>query len=117
MVVHLSLRKVPESGLPEGVISEDPLVAISEIRALLADIGSTQISDTEMKFYKAWLGNEMSRERSSREGIVDAAVVRYSLGKDIASKYQDKLKSVNAASVKQVLSAIATGGRVEYIIY
>ena len=117
MVVHLALRKVPETGLPEGVISEDPLVAISEIRSLLADIGSTQISDAEMKFYKAWLGDKVSRERTSREGIVEAAVLRYSLGKDIASKYQDKLNSVNASSVKQVLSALSAGGRVEYIIY
>jgi hypothetical protein len=117
MVVHLSLRKVPEAGLPEGVISEDPLVAISEIRSLLADIGTTQISDSEIKFYKAWLGNELDRERTSREGIVEAAILRYSLGKDVASKYQDKLKSVNASSVKQVLSAISAGGRVEYIIY
>ena len=117
MVVHLSLRKVPETGLPEGVISEDPLVAISQIRSLLADIGSTQISDAEMNFYKAWLGSEVDRERASREGIVEAAILRYSLGKDVASKYQDKLKSVNASSVKQVLSALAAGGRVEYIIY
>ncbi len=117
MVVHLSLRKIPEAGLPEGVISEDPLVAISEIRSLLADIGTTQISDSEMKFYKAWLGSELDRERASREGIVEAAILRYSLGKDVVSKYQDKLKSVNASSVKQVLAAISAGGRVEYIIY
>ena len=117
MVVHLSLLKVPEAGLPEGVISEDPLVAVTPIRALLADIGSTQISDAEMNFYKAWLGSEVDRERASREGIVEAAVLRYSLGKDIASKYKEKLGSVNAASVKQVLSALSAGGRVEYIIY
>ena len=117
MVVQLSLRKVPEAGLPEGVVSEDPLVAISRIRALLADIGTTQISDAEMNFYKAWLGSEADRERTSCEGIVEAAIVRYSLGKDIASKYKEKLGSVNAASVKQVLSALSAGGRVEYIIY
>ena len=117
MVVHLSLRKVPEAGLPEGVISEDPLVAISMIRSLLADMGSIKISDAEMKQLKASLSSELDRERTSQEGIVEAAIVRYSLGKDIASKYQDHLKSVNAASVKQVLSALGAGGRVEYIIY
>ncbi len=117
MSVHLSLRQIPEEGLPEGIITEDPLVAISQIRSLLADIASTKISDGELNFHKAWLGSELDRERASREGIEQAAILRYSLGKDIASRYKAQLKSVDASSVKQVLGAIAAGGRVEYIVY
>ncbi len=117
MSVHLSLRQVPGEGLPEGVISEDPLVAISQIRSLLADIASTGIGERELNFHKTWLGSELERERASREGIEQAAILRYSLGKDIASRYKAQLKSVDASSVKQVLSAIAGGGRVEYIVY
>lgn len=117
MRVMLKCIKAPAAGLPETVIPEDPLVAISVVRNVLANLGGTSIRDDEMKLWRGQLENEVTLERKSREGIVDAVIVRYSQGKDIVSKSSDKAKSVSLDAVRQVLSAISTGGRVEYIVY
>ena len=45
------------------------------------------------------------------------ALIRYSVGKDCVSGYKDKINSVTPESVKEVLSSLDGGGKVELVIY
>lgn len=115
--VKLRLTPVPASGLPSGVEPADPLVAISAIRTVLDALPSVKISSADLKAWKASLAASLDAVLSTPEGMTEAAMTRYSLGKDIVSGRKDKLAAVNESSVREVLTALSAAGRVEYIVY
>lgn len=115
--VHLRFTPVPESGLPQDVEPSDPLVAISAIRNKLASLSSVSVSADDLKAWKAVLTSELSAELSDNAGLTEAVMARYSLGKDRVSGRSDKLKAIKADSIQEILSALSSAGRVEYIVY
>ena len=47
---------------------------------------------------------------------MDAVLFRYSMGKDFVTGRDSQIKSINDARIREILSALAGGGRVEAIV-
>lgn len=100
-------------GLPESTV-QDRERAITAVRAAIREVSSAPVSAGDLK---AWKATHLERTRammSSPEGAVVAMEARYAFGKDI-SKYQDSINSITPDSLKGLLKALATGGRIEFI--
>ena len=44
-------------------------------------------------------------------------MLRYSAGKDMVTGYKSKVGAVTQASVKEILSALDSGSKVEFVVY
>ena len=100
-------------GLPESIVLDQER-AITAVRAAIREVSSAPVSASDLKAWKATHLERTKAIMSSPEGAVAAMEARYAFGKDI-SKYQDSINSVTPESLKGLLKALATGGRIEFI--
>ena len=54
---------------------------------------------------------------SDPDFLVESALTRYSAGKDMVTGYKSRVGAVPAASVGEVLSALDSGSKVEFVVY
>ena len=111
--VHITCRPADERGLPEDVFAEDPLKVLGAVRSALADVSSVQ----DVSSSKAALLAEYESQLAAPSSLVDIVMMRYSVGKDMVSGYKDKINSVSPESVRELLTALEGGGKVEFVIY
>lgn len=119
-------------GLPAGVKGEDLLMSLVDIRSALSELaagggsGSLRatgwletiaLSDESVAASKAEILHRFEMAVLQPETLVDAALMRYSIGKDIVTGYKEKIGSVTPRSVREFISAIQEGSKVEYILY
>ena len=119
-------------GLPAGVRSGDLLMTLVELRSALSELvaggGSgplratgwfetVAMSDESVAASKADMQHRYEQALKQPEFLVDAAMMRYSVGKDMVTGYKEKIGSVNPRSVRDLISSLQDGSRVEYIIY
>ncbi len=116
MSLYINCWQCSDEGLPADIIPADPLTALGAVRAALSKVSSSKITAAELKAYKAELLNKISSELSDSGKLADMAMMRYSLGKDMVTDYKNHINSVSEASVKEILSALEMGSKVEYII-
>ena len=49
------------------------------------------------------------------DGFVDILLARYSVNKDVVTRFREAIGNMTAAQVKDFLKALSEGGRIEYI--
>lgn len=109
---HERLRVRISCGVPSGADAGSALTAVREgIKAAPAE----PFTAADLAAFKRLTGaKDQARERDAA-AVVDDAVLRYAVGKDLVSKRKENLESVTEAKVRAVLQAIADGGRAEYV--
>ena len=117
MTVRIVCRPVEESGLPADVIAGDPLRVLGVVRGALADFSASGPSNASVSDSKAVMLAERDAQMKDPSFLVDAALTRYSAGKDMVTGFKSKAGSVNSASVKEILSALDAGSKVEFVVY
>lgn len=129
LTVRISCRPSDGSGLPEGVIQSDPLRTLGAVRSALSELAGVEssssssslaseaLSKASVNASKARLLSEYEKYLSRPDGLVDVALLRYSVGKDRVSGYKDRINSITPESVREILSSLEEGGKVEYVIY
>lgn len=100
-------------GLPENT-AQDLERAITAVRAAISEVSRSPVTARDLAAWKATWLEQTKALMSSPSGAVTAMEARYAFGKDI-SKYQDSIGSVTPESLKGLLGALASGGRIEYI--
>ena len=117
MTLRIVCRPSEEDGLPADVVPEDPLRVLGVVRGALAEFSAKGPSAASLAASKATFLAGLESRMSDPESVVEAAMVRYSLGKDMVTGYKSKAGAVTAASVREILSALDSGSKVEYVVY
>ena len=117
VTVRIVCRPVEESGLPSDVLAEDPLRVLGVVRGALAAFSASGPSASSVADSKATLLAAAEAQLSEPAGLIAAALTRYSAGKDMVSGYKSRASSVTPASVKEILSALDAGSKVEFVVY
>lgn len=116
MTIYINIRPCYADGLPEGVDPSDPVTLPEAIRKFLDGLSSMAPDAADVNGWKAALLNDMDDHMARTETVVDNVLLRYSGGKDVAAGYKNAVSSVSVDSVRNILSSLSSGGRVEYVI-
>ena len=87
---------------------------IEGVRAEVAAFAASGIAKPELDIYKKSLRKLLDSRMSAPETIMAMLKLRYSCGKDLVTQYGDKINSVDAASVNDILKGLSDGRRAEY---
>ena len=117
VTVRIVCRPAEESGLPSDVLAEDPLRVLGVVRGALANFSASGPSAASVADSKAMLLAAAEARLAEPDGLVDAGLTRYSAGKDMVTGYKSRASSVTPASVKEILSALDAGSKVEFVVY
>lgn len=111
----VSVYGVDAQGLACGMTQERAIDALASVREALSGLASKEITDDQLKHYKAYLKNKMSVQMKDPQYWVDAIVVRYLDGKDLTTGYAANIDALTKDDIKRVLSLIDKGCKVEYV--
>ena len=115
LTVRIVCRPAEEGGLPADVVAEDPLRVLGVVRGALS--GFSESGPASVADAKAVVQAAAGSQLSDPDCLVEAALVRYSVGKDMVTGYSARMNAVTPASVKEILSALDAGSKVEYVVY
>lgn len=113
----ISCRPAPSSGLPAGVTAASPSDVISAVREVICKLSSESVSTADLKIFKSTLLKDLNHNLSSVSAKVNAVMTRYSEGKEMTSRYKDAMNALTASQVQEILQALSSGSRVEYLVY
>ncbi len=112
--IRLSILISPASrnGLPADMVQTCDATAIAAaVRRAIARTAKGGIDQQRLEEGRKMAANLF--DATSPEGVINLAELRYSYGKDMASRYTDKAKAVSAETVSQVMRALAGGSMAE----
>jgi zinc protease len=90
--------------------------ALPAIREGIRKAAAATVSQKDVNAYKAMVLSDMNRELTAPETVVSSVVARYGIGKDMVSHYKESVNGITPASLKEMLSALASGRTAEYVV-
>ena len=90
--------------------------ALPAVRQGIRNAASASISPKDLDAIKSMVQAETARELSETSTVVTSVVARYGIGKDLVSHYKESLGGITAARLSDMLSSLAAGSAVEYVI-
>lgn len=115
--VLVSLDRIPEDGFAYGSLDDTEILsALARLRAALAEAPEVEWPASVLNAYKARLNGEYGADAGSAENWRDALVVRYADGRDFSTKIEERMNTVTADQVREVLRKLVGGSRIEYIV-
>ena len=115
MNMVVSVYGADAEGFASGLTEKSAIDVLADVREALSGLASKEITDDELKQYKAYLKNQLSAEMNDPQYWVDAIVVRYLDGKDLTTGYAANIDALSKDDVKRVLALIDRGCKVEYV--
>jgi len=112
----VTCRPVDESGLPSGITAVEPMKTLGILRNVLSGFISKGPDGASLEDSKRYCISLSDASKDSPKAIVDAVMLRYSLGKTFTA-YNDSINKQTSQSVKELMSAFEDGAKVEYLIY
>lgn len=112
----ISLNEASVEGFIPGTVHEDPVVALNAVRTALEDPHSLDISEAELASYKAMLKKYIAERKKDPEYWLNVVSLRYLEGKDFTTGCDARIDAVTVDKVKELLTSLVNGTRVEYII-
>lgn len=94
----------------------DPLPVLVEVRKEIEKLCKNTMSDARLKELKAELKNNARELEASPEFWAEMAAIRYVDGKDLVTRYSEKLEAATAEQVRQLIDKLYNGGKVEYVV-
>ena len=94
----------------------DPLPVLVGMRRELEILCKEKLSDARLKELKARLRNRVKELEASPEFWAEMAAIRYVDGKDLVSRYIDRVEAATAEQVRQLIEKLYNGGKVEYVV-
>ena len=113
--VLISVYGADPQGFAWGMEEKSPIDVLSEVRTALSGLASREISDDQLKQYKAYLKNHMDVQMNDPLYWVEAITVRYLDGKDLTTRYATNIDALSKNDVKKILSLIDKGCKIEYV--
>ena len=84
------------------------------VRSILQAAAAEALSDEDLKARQKKLEAVVKARLASPEGQVVALLERYSVNKDVTSRYGEAISAITAEGVQEFLRLMAEGGRIEY---
>ncbi|MCQ2170169.1 MAG: hypothetical protein MJY48_01235 [Bacteroidales bacterium] len=116
MSLTLQCRKCKGAGLPSGVGPADSDFAIIPVRRVIAQMASEPIPENELKAYKASFAGQMKAIMSEGKTMVEAALARYSMGKNIYLGYESAINAVTSREIMDLMKNLSSGAYIEYTV-
>ncbi len=114
----ISLTPVPEYSLPEGEKGGEELMmeALVAARKKIDEVLSKPLPAAEFNACKAIQASYYTSELADQGNYVGAVLMRYANSKDVLTRYNDRVNSVNADQVQKIFGVLAGGRRIEYVV-
>ena len=93
-----------------------PLEALPAVRLAILEAARNPVAADDLAAWKKKLEAQVRGFFSTPDGFVATLLARYSLNKDISSRYTQAIGGMSASQVQEFLQALAAGGRIEYIV-
>ena len=116
MFLTFTCRPADMYGLPSGMDPADAVVVLENVRTAIKTVTNKAVSATDLSAYKAMEYNYLASSLAYPENMVNAILTRYSEGKDMISKYKERIEGVTAQNVSDILKSLSSGVRVEYVV-
>ena len=113
--VLISSGYARKEGLPGKIRREKLVMALMRMRLAAAELARTGVDEEHLALYKSVLSDRWASLQSSPEYWLDVISGRFAGGKDLQSKYQENIDSVDSEAVSEILSLLVGGGRIEYV--
>ena len=114
--IMLSLREASVDGFATGTSHHEPEEALVEVRELLRNLESVELTDAELASYKALIKQKIKREQNNPGFWYDVLAMRYVEGKDYYSSFESKIDAITKEDIMDMLGLLSKGSRVEYLI-
>ena len=102
------------SGVPASLVQIDSVEeVVSRIRRV---IPAVKVSQSDLSVYRSILLKSVEARLADPEMIMSMLVLRYSYGKDLVTRYKEKINDVTVDNVNQVLHLMAEGRTAEYAV-
>ena len=112
----ISCLPLPLESLPADVDEVSPQRALTAVRAALGDAAAQPADAADFALWKSKLETLVSRLMSTSAGFVETLHARYAWNKDVTTRYQETIARLAPEDVRAFLAALASGGRVEYLV-
>jgi len=89
-----------------------PVEALPAVRAALSDV---QAEASDVNLWKEKVAARVRGDMATPDGFVGTLLARYSVNKDITTRFKEAINNMTAAQVQDFLKALSAGGRIEYI--
>ena len=113
--VLISAGYARKEGLPGEIRREKLVMALMRMRLAAAELARTGVDEEHLALYKSILSDRWTSLQSSPEYWLAVVSGRFAGGKDLQSKYQENIDSVDSEAVSEILSLLVGGGRIEYV--
>ena len=117
VTLYISCVSCRERGLPQGIAAADMLDVMAAVRAAVQNLVAAPVPAALLADYKTMTAEQMAYELSSDEACMSSVLTRFSEGKDLVSGYRSSIDAVEASAVQAAFNAMASGGKVEYVIH
>ena len=113
----LSITPTKTSGKPWGDQGEDILTILARVREVLGALSGEAVKEADMKTYRDRLAADIKRKKDTPATCIQNVLARYADGKDLLSRYQERMKLVDAARVRSVMHTVCAGSNTESIVH
>ena len=113
--IMVSVSEASDDGFAYGMKLISRLQMLFDVRSAVSDLKKMEVTEEQLKIYKAILKNEIATRMKDPLYWTDAIAVRYLDGKDWTTDYQSKIDAVTVDQVKAILASLDEGCKVEYI--
>ena len=114
--IMLSLREASVEGFAPGTSFNEPAEALAEVRELLRELESIELTDAELAAYKARIKQRIKRKQLDSDFWYEVLSLRYIEGKDYYSSYESRIDAITKEDIMDMLKLLSMGARVEYVI-
>ena len=102
------------TGVPASLMQVDSVEEV--VSKLRRAVGSVSLTPSDLSVYRSVLLKSVEARLADPQMIISMLVLRYSYGKDLVTKYKDKINEVTVDRVNQILNQMAEGRTAEYAV-
>lgn len=115
--LFMSAAPSVRTGVPASLLQTDSVEEVmSRVRRVVSDFAARGIDRFNLAVYKATLTKKFDSRMAGPQTAMSMLELRYSCGKDLVTRYGEKIGTVNEDSVNGILRALEGGRRAEYAV-
>ena len=112
----VTCRPIAASGLPADVAETSAEQALTAVRAAIKAASLNPVSQADLDAWKRMLDNNVRSVMATPDGFTNTLQARYGENKDLTSRFSETIAGITSEKVQALLGALASGGRIEYLV-
>jgi len=117
LYVGFNLTPADIEGMPASMIAKDSVETVLEaVRKAVQDVSRSAFSDADASRAQKFLSDQSSSWKSDPSYMVRMLTLRYSYGKDMLTRQDEKIKAVTKDRLSTMLRSLCEGGVAEYAV-